>query len=103
VGIDARLHIAAWNFSFLTPIEQTLWRVASVMSTTLLPIMYLPIIVYFIQGRVPNIPIKIWDIVFAVLYVIIRTFLLVEIFRTLFYLPEDAYVTTWAANLPHVS
>jgi hypothetical protein len=75
------------------------------MSTVMLPIMYLPLLVneYVIQGRVPIILIKIWDIFFGSLYVLARAFLLVEIFRTLFYLPEDAYVTTWASNFPHVS
>jgi hypothetical protein len=29
--------------------------------------------------------------------------LLVEIFRTLCFLPFDAYIATWATNIPHVS
>jgi hypothetical protein len=103
--IFGAIHIAAWNLSFPTAIEQTLWRTASVMSTVMLPIMYLPLLVneYVVRGRVPIILIKIWDIFFGSLYVLARAFLLVEIFRTLFYLPEDAYVTTWASNFPHVS
>ena len=95
------IHIAAWNLSFPTAIEQTLWRTASIMSTALLPIMCLPLFVneYIVRG--PFMLIKVWEIIFGGLYVIARAFLLVEIFRTLFYLPEDAYVTTWAVSVPH--
>jgi hypothetical protein len=101
--IFGAIHIAAWNLSFPTAIEQTLWRTASIMSTALLPIMYLPLFMneYIIQRRVPFMLIKVWDIIFGGLYVIARASLLVEIFRTLFYLPEDAYVTTWAVSVPH--
>ena len=101
--IFGAIHIAAWNLSFPTAIEQTLWRTASIMSTVLLPIMCLPLFVneYIVRG--PFMLIKVWEIIVGGLYVIARAFLLVEIFRTLFYLPEDAYVTTWASNFPHVS
>jgi hypothetical protein len=59
--IFGAIHIAASNLSFPTAIEQTLWRTASVMSTVMLPIMYLPLLVneYIIQRRVPIILIKI--------------------------------------------
>jgi hypothetical protein len=98
-------HVAAWNFSFPTLIEQTLWRAASIMATALLPTMYFPMLLeqFFLHGYFPLKLIKYWNIFFGSLYVVARAFLLVEIFRTLFYLPEDAYVTTWAANLPNVS
>lgn len=39
--IFGAIHTAAWNFDFPTPIERTLWRIASVLSTALLPVMYL--------------------------------------------------------------
>jgi hypothetical protein len=100
--IFGAIHIAAWNLSFPTAIEQTLWRTASIISTALLLIMYLPLLVNEYIIRVPVMLIKVWDIIFGGLYVIARAFLLVEIFRTLFYLPEDAYVTTWGVNVPHL-
>lgn len=94
--IFGAIHVAAWNLSFPTAIEQTLWRTASILSTALLPIMYLPLLVnkYIIPGHVPLMLIRVWDITFGGLYVIARALLLVEIFRTLFYLPKVAYVTT---------
>jgi hypothetical protein len=100
--IFGAIHITAWNLSFPTPIEQTLWRVASIISTVLLPVMYFFLILDEFFTRIPPLLIKIWDIVFGGLYIVARAFLLVEIFRTLFYLPEDAYLTTWTANVPHV-
>jgi hypothetical protein len=98
-------HVAAWNFLFPTLIEQTLWRTASIMATALLPAMYFPLLLeqFFLHGYFPLKLIKYWNISFGSLYVVARAFLLVEIFRTLFYLPEDAYVTTWATNIPNVS
>lgn len=103
--IFGAIHIAAWNLSFPTSIEQTLWRTASIMATTLLPVMYIPLFLeqFFFLGYIPMSVIQIWDIVFGCFYVLARAFLLVEIFRTLFYLPEDAYMTTWAASIPHIS
>ncbi|KAL7932133.1 hypothetical protein V8C35DRAFT_103065 [Trichoderma chlorosporum] len=35
-------------------------------------------------------------------YLIARLFILVEIFRTLFFLPVESYVSTWTTNMPHV-
>lgn len=36
------------------------------------------------------------------IYVVARLFILVELFRTLCFLPADAYVSTWTTNIPHV-
>jgi len=43
------------------------------------------------------------NIALALLYIVGRFVLLVEIFRTLLFLPPDAFVTTSASNIPHVS
>jgi hypothetical protein len=101
--IFGAIHIAAWNFDFPTLIEQTLWRIASVLSTVLPPVMYLSLLVnkYFVQ--ISPLLIKIWDICFGGSYLVARLFLLAEIFRALFYLPHDAFVTTWATSVPHFS
>jgi len=102
------IHVAAWNLSFPTPVEQILWRIASIMSTALLPIMYIVFLLDYVLLRYRSglslFPYrKSLNLIIGGLYVIARLFLLVEIFRTLFYLPEDAYITTWASNIPHVS
>ncbi|KAJ6020877.1 hypothetical protein N7540_006381 [Penicillium herquei] len=41
----------------------------------------------------------IW-ILLAIAYIVARLYIFVEMFRTLCFLPPDAYVGTWAANLP---
>jgi hypothetical protein len=40
-------------------------------------------------------------VVFLVPYILARLFLLVEVFRTLGFLPPDAFVDTWSGSLPH--
>ena len=36
-------------------------------------------------------------------YIIVRLFNLVGGFRSLFYFPTDAFISTWADNIPHLS
>ncbi|KAI9766810.1 MAG: hypothetical protein M1840_006285 [Geoglossum simile] len=39
----------------------------------------------------------------TVSYVLSRLFLVVEAFRSLFFLPPNAFITTWSTQIPHVS
>lgn len=39
---------------------------------------------------------------FLVPYILARLFLLVEVFRTLCFLPPDAFVDTWSGSFPHI-
>jgi hypothetical protein len=106
--IFGSVHIAAWDFEFPTYADQILWRVASISSTVVLPIMYLVLLLneyYFVtskRGQLSQKFIKIWDMFWGGLYLLARMVLLVEIFRTLFYLPPEAYLTSWPASIPHV-
>jgi hypothetical protein len=99
------IHLATWNSTFPTTLEQIPWRVASLLSTALLPVMYVVLFLdtYFLRLTIPRPFIKSWNIGFGSAYVVARAFLLVEIFRTLFYLAPDTYLTTWVGNAPHVS
>jgi len=92
------IHVGAWNFTFPTNIELISWRVASLHSTIFGLITFLL--------RVSADFTSCADGTFFILafsYVIARLFILVETFRTLFYLPPLAYVSTWTANIPHFS
>jgi hypothetical protein len=82
VIIFGAIHVATWNFDFPTPIERILWRMASVLSTALLPVMYLNLLIneYFV--RISPIADKDWTICFGSLYLVARLFRLAEIFRT---------------------
>jgi hypothetical protein len=105
------IHIAAWDFSFPTKIELILWRVACIWCTVF------TFFVLLVVGVVSEIAERCfgdndsriedwWDVflrLLVCLYIIGRLILLVEIFRTLFFLPTDAFITTSATNIPHVA
>lgn len=105
------LFCLAWKFVFPTPIDALIWRVCSIM-TTVLPLISIPLIVVF--NRLRNcIPMlndfinehDIWGSLFITLYIILyvlaRLFLMIEIFRTLFFLPPKAFIDTWSGTFPH--
>jgi hypothetical protein len=105
------VHIAAWNFVFPTPVESLLWKIAAVLCTT----MGLVFVVF--TGTLFSFDIaSLGDTYFAVIviplyllaifplsYVVCRLFLVVEIFRCLYFLPPSAYIATWATNVPHIA
>jgi hypothetical protein len=39
----------------------------------------------------------------VLVYILARLFLIVELFRCLFFLPPSAFVSTWVSSVPHVS
>jgi hypothetical protein len=97
------LHLAAWDLVLPTRIEKILWRVASLWCTSALPgtlfagiILgeYLNLISFMIVGFFYSC---------NILYALARLFLMVEIFRSLCFLPPDAYTATWATNIPHIA
>jgi hypothetical protein len=105
------IHIAAWNFAFPTSTERMIWRVASIYCTS--PGFFMILGMWFaildnyeilsLNDTLDNI----FDRVFQLIcfgYVVARLFMIVETFRTLFFLPPSAYIATWASsNVPHVA
>ena len=101
------IHLAAWNFHYPTRTEQLLWQIASLWCTCF----YLVVSAFsFLTEEVA----KALDLDMAIVgkpvvelslfsYVVARLYLLIEIFRTLFFLPSSAYISTWATNVPHVA
>jgi len=105
------IHVAGWNLELPTPIEQKLWRIASILMTCLLPVVFIsPLLAgsgislfdFLDQGK-SWVSVQSWTFVLGIIYIAARLFTLVEIFRTLLYLPLDAYISIWALNIPHVS
>lgn len=104
----------AWNFAFPTPAEKQLWRTCSNLG--------LVAPVYGMLGRYlePHhwprwfkqpFPSQVLDdfvgdmlILFVsfTYHLLARGYILVEVFRSLAYLPPDAFETSWPANLPHI-
>lgn len=106
------IHLAAWTFHFPTRVELILWRVASIWCTavalvTLIILKIAEKVVEFLNDIDDTDEMDSWMFsilqIFLALYVICRLILLVEIFRTLFFLPPDAFVATSASNIPHVA
>jgi len=84
------VHLAGFSFAFPTPAEKIAWLVASLYTT----FVFLFMVLIRLVGSWGKFPIG-W------FYCLARLFILVEIFRTLFFLPPDAYVSTWTSNIPH--
>jgi hypothetical protein len=93
------IHVAAWNFAFPTQVELILWRVASIYCTVFF---YLFIVVLVLLDRFEWFDNQMRKLVSS-LYVLARVFMIVEMFRTLCFLPPDAYTSTWATNIPHLA
>ena len=99
------IHLAAWNFHFPSVTERVLWRASSLFVTCVLPFLFLPT-VFGTRFDIPRfcfLALQDLGLALSSLYTAARLFLLVETFRTLLFLPPDAYVATWAKNVPHFS
>jgi hypothetical protein len=94
------IHIAAWNFSFPTAIEQILWRISSLYCTSFI-IWF--IFVFLVFSEDFDWARRIVVAFLSSLYVLCRLFMIVEMFRTLCFLPPDAYTPTRATNIPHLA
>ena len=104
------IHLAAWNFRFPTQTDRILWLVAAVASTVIFPAYFvLDIALLWCTEHILSMAAKLSDsftdyasMFTTDLYILARIILIVEMFRCLFYLPPDAYTTTWASNFPHI-
>ncbi len=96
------IHVAGWHFVFPTLVEQTLWRISSILVTCVLPA---GIVILAMLSNVVVSGTRVERVLVAtpiVIYIVARLYLLVEIFRTLVFLPPDAFINTWVANIPSV-
>jgi hypothetical protein len=106
----AGIHLAAWNFDFPSRAELIVWRLATVYTVGFGPVaLSVNLIVKHIsvdlivkklrlRGKY-SVSVR----VSSSIYVLARLVIVVEAFRTLFYLPSDSYVPTWTSNIPHFS
>ncbi|THX71274.1 hypothetical protein D6D08_05558 [Aureobasidium pullulans] len=92
------IHLFAWDYTFPTEIEQLLWRIAALSAMC---IRVLWIVIAQLESRLtPKNRVKelighIRWVILAPPYVLARLFIIVEGFRSLYFLPTDAYVATW--------
>jgi hypothetical protein len=123
------IHLAAWKSEFPSKPEQIMWQVASLLCTLIFILWvlwacFLTVVGPILMGmccimciklpmfsedseKLAGISLILFLCLVLVLplasYVLARLFLLVEIFRTLRFLPPSAYTSTWASSIPHVS
>lgn len=106
------IHLVAWNFAFPTGIERTLWRTSSLITAvcplaTMLVTMQSAFLIERFRGRPMRFYRDRWLQAFVGLnvlaIVLARLFVIVEAFRSLYFLPQDAYFATWAANAPYIA
>jgi hypothetical protein len=96
------VHCIAWNFHFPSSVEKTLWRVAAVITTTIMSVEFL-LLLFTWRGGFMRVVYKPMAFITVSLYVMGRLYIMVEIFRSLFFLPPGAFVATWSDSFPHVS
>ncbi|KAK1750401.1 hypothetical protein QBC47DRAFT_394004 [Echria macrotheca] len=107
------LHLLAWNSQFPTRTEAILWKVSSLLTAGVPLIMNMVHWLYFaVKTRggawKPNeFPIgpRIFTLYMtgSMLLIMSRLFLIVEAFRSLYYLSPETFLSTWAVGIPHVS
>ena len=103
------IHVAGWNFFFPTHTELILWRCASVFTATVCIIWSViagiqkASVKLLILGRHLNGLANLVTPFLCGLYILARLVIVVETFRTLVYLPLDAFESTWTSSIPHFS
>ncbi|KAL4958640.1 uncharacterized protein BDV14DRAFT_207872 [Aspergillus stella-maris] len=96
------LHLLAWNLSFPSSIERSLWR-GSALTVAIAPTIsaLLVLLESIIADRTDRW--SKWSVtVLGPLYLSARVFIMVESYRSLYFLPPEAFISTWAGNVPHV-
>jgi len=110
------IHFAAIKATFPSHIEKLLWLIASSVCTGF-PLLWVFIVVLDKLSRsiarfTKHLRVRDYSVLFLailltcglpLLYVAARVFIIVELFRSLFFLPPSAFVATWASNIPHIS
>lgn len=112
------IHFAAIKSQFPSHIEKILWCVASAICTSISLLVIIAFLLvysfYSFAERILGIGYgdlermrwevaKILLCLVVLVYILARLFLIVELFRCLFFLPPSAFVSTWVSSVPHVS
>jgi hypothetical protein len=109
--IFGALHCVAWGFKFPSHVDNLLWKISAVICTAGPSIWNVsPIVFLAITDADTKREIVLWFqfsfCIFmscvVVAYIFARVCLLVLVFRTLFYLPPEAFLSTWSSQVPHV-
>lgn len=104
------LHFLSWNQHFPTPTERLIWRVSICVAVGIPPLFllmsWMAIRVTYLKARWffwCNIMILlIAYIALPLVYILARGYIMVEVFRTLAFLPAGAFVATFTTEIPHL-
>lgn len=97
------IHLLAWDLDFPTQIESLLWKIAALSATmapTLSGLLGLGESVFQGTMGTRKLPLFFIALLFLV-FLVARLYLVVESVRSIFFLPPEAFVATWASNIPH--
>ncbi|KAM7183145.1 hypothetical protein V8F33_013775 [Rhypophila sp. PSN 637] len=102
IVLFAGIHLFVWDSHFPTPTERLLWRIAAI-TMAVAPISSAVLVslesvlfqrtLYMSVGSVA---------VLTPIYLASRMFIMVESFRSLYFMPPEAFIATWTSNAPHV-
>ncbi|UKZ47944.1 hypothetical protein TrVGV298_002180 [Trichoderma virens] len=102
------IHLFAWNFHFPTPVEGLLWKISAII-TIACPTLYVGSHLPF-MGKTPKDvtkptarKVKAVVAFTSFFYFFARLFLITESIRSLYYLPQEAFIATWTADFPHMT
>jgi hypothetical protein len=101
------VHCLAWSLDFPTPAERIVWRTSSLF-ISLAFVSWPMSFILFLKladgpGRKTFVVLWVLTLISNVVYALARAALLVLVLRCLFYLPVEAFVLTWADEIPHFS
>jgi hypothetical protein len=96
------IHVFAWNLAFPTHVEQLLWRIAALTVAIAPTISALLVLLESVASQHTDKMSK-WSVaLLAPVYLASRAFIIVESIRSLYFLPPEAFIATWATNAPHI-
>lgn len=96
------IHLLAWNLDFPTPVERLLWRTAALSVAIVPTICALLVLVESLHFGTTNKVSRMTVYIFGPLYISSRLYLIIESFRSLYFLPPRTFAATWAINVPHI-
>lgn len=103
-AIFSSIHVAGWNLDFASTAAMWIWRACAIATASLLGLVSVCGFLFTLTDSVGTLDTVVLMvlIVSAFLYGLARLALIVEMFRGLSYLPPQAFVATWTANVPHI-
>lgn len=100
--IFGAIHVASWNFTLPSVCELWMWRASSLFCLAYIPLIFLP---YFF-GWLADWPRSITTalvVCVSILYLVVRLYMIIEIFISLRVLPHSAYDSIqWSSFVPHI-